>query len=63
MEEEKIRGLEPKYTGNTRHLTEGEAGEILNDPANQEGDRDLNLSDLALASLALTQRGNNGTPN
>jgi hypothetical protein len=33
-----IRKLEPKYTGNTRHLTEGEAAAIVNDPANDVGD-------------------------
>ncbi|WP_164821400.1 hypothetical protein [Paenibacillus koleovorans] len=28
MDREEIRAMEPKYTGNTRHLTEGEAEEI-----------------------------------
>lgn len=37
MKEEDIRKLEPKYMGNTRHLTPGEAGEILHDPDNAEG--------------------------
>jgi hypothetical protein len=35
MDKEDIRALEPKYTGNTRHLTEGEAAAIAHDPANQ----------------------------
>lgn len=37
MDKEEIKALEPKYTGNTRHLTEGEAYAIKNDP-NYEGD-------------------------
>ena len=42
MDEEEIRELEPKYTGNTRHLSEGEAYAIVNDP-NYEGDDDDSL--------------------
>lgn len=41
MKKKDIRALEPKYTGNTRHLTEGEAAAIVHDPANQTGDADL----------------------
>jgi len=32
MDREEIEALEPKYTGNERHLTEGEAGEIVHEP-------------------------------
>ncbi|KIL40526.1 hypothetical protein SD70_13300 [Gordoniibacillus kamchatkensis] len=35
MKKEQIRALEPKYTGNTRHLSEGEAAAIVHDPANE----------------------------
>ncbi|GAA3401542.1 hypothetical protein ACFFNY_13765 [Paenibacillus hodogayensis] len=42
MDEEEIRELEPKYTGNQRKLTEGEAFAIKNDP-NFEGDDDDGL--------------------
>lgn len=38
MKREDIAKLEPKYTGNTRQLTEGEAAGILHDPANQFSD-------------------------
>jgi hypothetical protein len=38
MNKDDIRKLEPKYTGNTRHLTEGEAAAIVNDPANDIDD-------------------------
>jgi hypothetical protein len=31
MEREEIEALEPKYTGNERHLTEGEAAEIVHE--------------------------------
>ncbi|NOV00696.1 hypothetical protein [Paenibacillus planticolens] len=32
MDKEEIKALEPKYTGNERHLTEGEAEGIVHDP-------------------------------
>jgi hypothetical protein len=34
MDQEEIDALEPKYTGNQRNLTEGEAAAIKADPAN-----------------------------
>ncbi|MCD1259143.1 hypothetical protein B5M42_009860 [Paenibacillus athensensis] len=36
MKQKEIDALEPKYTGNTRDLTEGEAEGIVHDPANAE---------------------------
>ncbi|MFM9328208.1 hypothetical protein [Paenibacillus mesotrionivorans] len=62
MDKEEIRKLEPKYIGNTRHLTEGEAGEIMHDPANEEDDDNDALSGIALASLAFAahESGNTG---
>lgn len=41
MDKDQIRALEPKYTGNTRHLTEGEAYAIRNDPNFETDDEDL----------------------
>jgi len=55
MNEEEIRELEPKYTGNTRHLTEGEAAGIVNDPANGEDDNDIEPSSPALGALFLSR--------
>ncbi len=62
MDKEEIRKLEPKYIGNTRHLTEGEAGEIMHDPANAEDDDNDALGTIALASLAFAshESGNTG---
>ncbi|KQX46942.1 hypothetical protein [Paenibacillus sp. Root444D2] len=40
MNEEEIRALEPKYTGNQRHLTEGEAEAIVHDPNYKSEDED-----------------------
>lgn len=62
MDKEEIRALEPKYIGNTRHLTEGEAGEIVHDPANGEDGENDDLSNLSLAALAFAahESGNNG---
>jgi hypothetical protein len=52
MNEEEIRALEPKYMGNTRHLTPGEAGEILNDPDNKESDDDgIGISQAIIPAL------------
>lgn len=31
MDKQQIRDLEPKYTGNERHLSEGEAMEIIHE--------------------------------
>ncbi|MDF2938105.1 MAG: hypothetical protein K0Q90_3478 [Paenibacillaceae bacterium] len=61
MDKEEIRELEPKYIGNTRHLTEGEAAEIMHDPANDEDENDA-LSKFSLAALAFAahESGNNG---
>ncbi|MNC06024.1 hypothetical protein D3C76_1467680 [compost metagenome] len=62
MDKEEIRELEPKYIGNTRHLTEGEAGEILHDPANAEADENDALRNFSIAALgfAAHESGNNG---
>jgi hypothetical protein len=38
MDQKEIRELEPKYTGNQRHMTEGEAAAIRHDPANENSD-------------------------
>ncbi|MEC0229213.1 hypothetical protein [Paenibacillus alba] len=40
MDEEEIKALEPKYTGNERHLTEGEAEGIVHDPNFKKEDED-----------------------
>lgn len=64
MKEEKIRALEPKYMGNTRPLTEGEASEIVHDPAN--GERDLDEVDglVGMATaIAFADRGNGANGN
>ncbi|MEF3303749.1 hypothetical protein [Paenibacillus sp. GYB003] len=58
MDEEEIRALEPKYTGNTRHLTEGEAYAIKNDP-NYEDDDDSLLESIPGILLAGTRGGPN----
>ncbi|WP_165452422.1 hypothetical protein [Paenibacillus thalictri] len=52
MDQEEIRELEPKYTGNQRHLTEGEAAAIKNDPANQADEDDDPFN--RIINLALT---------
>lgn len=59
MDEEEIRKLEPKYTGNLRHLTEGEAYAIKNDPAYEDEDDSLleNIPGILLAG-----RTTNGNP-
>ncbi|MBO9608143.1 MAG: hypothetical protein J7639_19435 [Paenibacillaceae bacterium] len=52
MDREEIEALEPKYTGNEKHLTEGEAAGIVNDPANQLADEEDNaFGVLAAAGL------------
>lgn len=40
MNEEEINALEPKYTGNQRDLTEGEAEAIVHDPNYKSEDED-----------------------
>ncbi|WP_261301775.1 hypothetical protein [Paenibacillus andongensis] len=40
MNEEEINALEPKYTGNQRDLTEGEAQAIVHDPNYKSEDED-----------------------
>jgi hypothetical protein len=40
MDRDEIKAMEPKYTGNTRHLTEGEAAAIKNNDPTYEGDED-----------------------
>lgn len=57
MDKEEIQKLEPKYTGNERHLTEGEAEAIMHDPANQDADNEDGFD--ALAPLAFFK--NKGT--
>lgn len=52
MNEEEIRALEPKYIGNTRHLTPGEAGEIVHDPNNRiTADEGLVAQEVLITSL------------
>lgn len=66
MDEEEIRALEPKYTGNTRHLTEGEAAEIVHDPANGEARSEVDDGITKMAkALFFINRGNgaNGSSN
>ncbi|PYI56883.1 hypothetical protein [Paenibacillus flagellatus] len=58
MDKSEIEKLEPKYTGNTRHLTEGEAYAIRNDPS-FEGDDDGILEDIP--AVMLTGIGNTRT--
>jgi hypothetical protein len=54
MDKEDIRALEPKYTGNTRHLTEGEAAAIAHDPANRTGEDGMPETAERLLPLGLT---------
>lgn len=58
MDEEDIRELEPKYTGNQRHLSEGEALAIQNDP-NFENDDDSLLESIPGILLTGTRNGPN----
>jgi len=60
MEKEEIRELEPKYTGNTRHLTEGEAAAIKNDPANEEAGDEMGMPLLPAAFILNNTDGVNG---
>ncbi|GGI46323.1 hypothetical protein GCM10008018_16520 [Paenibacillus marchantiophytorum] len=52
MDEEEIKALEPKYTGNKRHLTEGEAEGIVHDPNYQSVDEDDSGLDAIKAGAA-----------
>ncbi|UJF31524.1 hypothetical protein [Paenibacillus hexagrammi] len=52
MDQKEIDALEPKFTGNQRDLTEGEAQAIVHDPANQiDSDDDL-TADVPAAAAA-----------
>ena len=51
MNEKEIEELEPKYTGNQRHLTEGEAQAIVHDPNYKSEDEDI--SDIDALSIGL----------
>ncbi|MBA2939884.1 hypothetical protein HZF08_16350 [Paenibacillus sp. CGMCC 1.16610] len=52
MDEEEIKALEPKYTGNQRHLTEGEAEGIVHDPNFKNEDEDPDGVDVYPAGVA-----------
>ncbi|MFD0695892.1 hypothetical protein ACFQZT_17575 [Paenibacillus sp. GCM10027628] len=53
MNQKEIDALEPKYTGNQRDLTEGEAEAIVHDPNYQnESDNDLGLDSSLATGLA-----------
>jgi hypothetical protein len=51
MDKEDIQQIEAKYTGNTRHLSEGELAAIVNDPANDTETAD-NQPDILSAIVA-----------
>lgn len=62
MDREEIKALEPKYTGNEKHLTEGEAAGIVHDPANRPADEaDKAFGVMAAAGLFAANR--NDVPN
>ncbi|MEF3307529.1 hypothetical protein PV433_01300 [Paenibacillus sp. GYB004] len=64
MEREEIEALEPKYTGNMRRLTEGEAYAIKNDPNYRGTDDDSLLEDIpAVLLTGLTNTRSNSTTN
>lgn len=46
MDREDIKAMEPKYTGNTRHLTEGEAAAIMHNDPTYEGDEESMLEQI-----------------
>jgi hypothetical protein len=52
MDKEEIKALEPKYTGNERHLTEGEAEGIVHDPNYKNEEDDPAGVDAVTAGLA-----------
>ncbi|MNR53080.1 hypothetical protein D3C85_1730290 [compost metagenome] len=53
MDEEEIKALEPKYTGNERHLTEGEAQAIVHDPNFKNEEDDEEISDMDALAIGL----------
>lgn len=53
MNEEEIKALEPKYTGNQRHLTEGEAEGIVHDPNFKSESEDEDITDLDALAIGL----------
>jgi hypothetical protein len=53
VNKDEIRKLEPKYTGNQRRLTEGEAASIVHDPANEESDDALTEAAEAIVPIGL----------
>ncbi|NOU67472.1 hypothetical protein GC096_25835 [Paenibacillus sp. LMG 31461] len=54
MNEEEIKALEPKYTGNQRHLTEGEAEGIVHDPNFKNENEDDDISDMDALAIGLS---------
>ncbi|WNR43071.1 hypothetical protein [Paenibacillus roseipurpureus] len=52
MDKDEIDALEPKYTGNQRHLTEGEAQAIVHDP-NFKSEADEDITDLDALAIGL----------
>lgn len=54
MNEEEIKALEPKYTGNQRHLTEGEAEGIVHDPNFKNENEDDDISDMDALAVGLS---------
>jgi hypothetical protein len=60
MKQNEIDELEPKYTGNQRELTEGEAAGIKNDPANNTNDSEIDglegIPAAAIIGLGLNRR-------
>ncbi|RAV18635.1 hypothetical protein [Paenibacillus contaminans] len=64
MDREEIRALEPKYTNNERHLTEGEAAEIKAEEERRgDGEFPLEASLLPLVPLAVFARSGIDSPN
>jgi hypothetical protein len=51
MDPEEIEAMEPKYTGNTRHLTEGEAEAIRNNDPTYSDDEDSPLEHIPPVAL------------
>jgi hypothetical protein len=60
MKQKEIDELEPKYTGNQRDLTEGEAAGIKNDPANKTDESEIDglegISSAAIIGLGINRR-------
>lgn len=55
MDRDEIEALEPKYTGNLRRLTAGEAAEILRDQEVNDGDDEFDADDLPPVSWGETR--------